>query len=86
MEKIVYFIILFVLIYFYNKRSGMGWIKNLSEVAKEKKIKTSDIIDNEGRVSEKLEDDAKGYFLDTKVLGWIIIAYIIFGIIEYFSP
>ena len=46
MGKIIYFIILFVLIYFYYKRSGMGWVKNLSEVADEKKIKVEEVIDN----------------------------------------
>ena len=80
MGKIIYFIILFVLIYFYYKRSGMGWVKNLSEVADKKKIKLDEVIDNVGKVNEELEDDVKGYFLDTKVLGWIIIIYLAIGL------
>ena len=81
MGKIIYFIILFVLIYFYYKRSGMGWVKNLSEVADEKKIKVEKVIDNVGKINEELEDDVKGYFLEnTKVLGWIIIIYLAIGL------
>ena len=80
MEKIVYFTILFVLIYFYYKRSGIGWVKNLSEVADEKKMKVNEAIDEDGKINEKLEDDAKGYFLDTKVFGWIIIIYLVIGL------
>ena len=58
----------------------MGWVKNLSEVADEKKIKVEEVIDNVGKVNEELEDDVKGYFLDTKVLGWIIIIYLAIGL------
>ena len=58
----------------------MGWVKNLSEVADKKKIKLDEVIDNVGKVNEELEDDVKGYFLDTKVLGWIIIIYLAIGL------
>ena len=57
-----------------------GWVKNLSEVADEKKMKVNEAIDEDGKINEKLEDDAKGYFLDTKVFGWIIIIYLVIGL------
>ena len=36
-------------------------------------MEVNEVIDEDGKINEKLEGAAKGYFLDTKVLGWIII-------------
>ena len=58
----------------------MGWVKNLSEVADKKKMEVNEVIDEDGKINEKLEGAAKGYFLDTKVLGWIIIIYLVIGL------
>ncbi len=43
-------------------------------------MKVNEAIDEDGKINEKLEDDAKGYFLDTKVFGWIIIIYLVIGL------
>ena len=79
-DKILYFVILIILIYFYKKRTSWGFLKFLQEEGKEKKI--DNIINEDLSINEKLEDEVKGYKSDSKILGWIIVIYLIYGILE----
>ena len=77
---IIYFVILAVLIYFYKKRTSWGFLKFLVEKGIEKKI--DKIVNDDLSIHENLYEDVKGYKLDNKVLGWIIVIYLIFGLTE----
>ena len=79
-DRIFYFIILIILIYFYKKRTSLGFLKFLYEKGKEKKI--NDIVDEDLNINKKLDDDVKGYKSDNKILGWIIVLYLIYGLLE----
>ena len=78
-DRILYFVILIILIYFYKRRTSIGFLKFLSEIGKEKKINP---INNDLSTNERLDEEVKGYKLDSKALGWIIVIYLIYGLIE----
>ena len=44
-----------------------------------KKIFTQEEL-NDGELEKEVDRHARGYFLDTKVLGWLIIAYLAMGL------
>ena len=46
------------------------------------KKKIDKIVNDDLSIHENLHEDVKGYKLDNKVLGWIIVIYLIFGLIE----
>ncbi len=70
MGVIIYFIILFVLIHFYNKRKAKNYISTF--FSQEFPEKLAD--------KEDFDDQIEGSKLDTKVLGWIIIIYLVIGL------
>tara|TARA_Y100000591_G_C21258973_1_gene417162 strand:+ start:185 stop:445 length:261 start_codon:yes stop_codon:yes gene_type:complete len=79
-DTILYFVILITLIYFYQKRTSIGFLKFLNEKAKEKKIDNP--VDYDLNIDKNLDEDVKGYKEDSKVLGWIIVIYLIYGLLE----
>jgi len=83
-DVVLYFLILSVLIYFYQKKTSWGFLKFLQETAADKKISSSDIIKDNLKINEKLSEDVKGYKKDTNALKWIIIVYLIYGVLELF--
>ena len=83
-DVVLYFLILSVLIYFYQKRTSWGFLKFLHETAADKKISPSDIIKDNLKINEKLSEDVKGYKEDTNALKWIITVYLIYGVLELF--
>ena len=83
-DVVLYFLILSVLIYFYQKRTSWGFLKFLHETAADKKISSSDIIKDNLKINEKLSEDVKGYKKDANALKWIIIVYLIYGVLELF--
>ena len=70
MGKIIYFIILFVLIYFYNKSSAKNNISNFFSQNFPEKLADKEDFDYQ----------VEGSKTDTKVLGWIIIIYLVIGL------
>ena len=83
-DRILYFIILIILIFFYKRRTSIGFLKFLNEAADENKVKHDEVINPDLSINKKLDDDVKGYRTDNKVLKWIIIIYVIYGILEFF--
>ena len=79
-DRILYFVILIILVYFYRKRTSWGFLKFLQETAKEKKI--DNIANDDLSINDKLDDEVKGFKHDNKILGWIIVIYLIYGILE----
>ena len=80
LELILYFTILFILIYFYKKRTSIGFLKFILEKGKKKKI--DKVVNEDLSINNKLNEDVNGYKEENKVLKWIIIIYIIFGLLE----
>jgi len=79
-DRILYFVILIVLVYFYRKRTSWGFLKFLQETGKEKKLE--EIVNDDLSINEKLDEEVKGYKHYNKILGWIIVLYLIYGLLE----
>ena len=48
----------------------------------EKKKKIDNIVNDDLSINEKLDEEVKGYKYDNKILGWIIVIYLIYGLLE----
>ena len=48
----------------------------------EKKKKIDNIVNDDLSINEKLDEEVKDYKYDNKILGWIIIIYLIYGLME----
>ena len=79
-DRILYFVILIFLVYFYRKRTSWGFLKFLQESGKQKKI--DNIVNDDLSINEELDEEVKGYKYDNKILGWIIVIYLIYGLLE----
>jgi len=76
----LYFVILITLVYFYYKRTSWGFLKFIQDAGKEKKI--DNVVNDDLSINEKLDEEIKDYKYDNKILGWIIIIYLIYGLME----
>jgi len=76
----LYFVILITLVYFYYKRNSWGFLKFIQDAGKEKKI--DNVVNDDLSINEKLDEEVKDYKYDNKILGWIIIIYLIYGLME----
>ena len=78
----LYFLILITLVYFYYKRTSWGFLRFIQDTGKEKKI--DNVVNDDLSINEKLDEEVKDYKYDNKILGWIIIIYLIYGLMELF--
>lgn len=76
----LYFVILITLVYFYYKRTSWGFLRFIQDTGKEKKI--DNVVNDDLSINEKLDEEVKDYKYDNKILGWIIIIYLIYGLME----
>ena len=65
---------------FIEKEQAGAFLNFFKKQLKKKKI--DNIVNDDLSINDKLDDEVKGFKYDNKILGWIIIIYLIYGILE----
>ena len=81
-DIILFFVLLIILISLWYYRSGSSLFKYIFKRSEKLNIKISNI----SKLPKELDEYRLGYMQDTRILGYIIIGFIVFGMLGWLLP
>ena len=81
-DIILFFVLLIILISLWYYRSRSGLFKYIFKRSEKLNIKISNI----SKLPKELDEYRLGYMQDTRILGYIIIGFIVFGMLGWLLP